>query len=182
MIIGVAGPNAAGKGEVIRYLADRAYGVLSLSDVLRDALRSEGHAETREKMIEIGRRFRAKQGPGALAMGILEKVEPNRNYAIDSIRHPGEVEVLAQSGRPFTLCWVDADPRVRFERLLERARPGDPTRFEDFLELESRELESPASGGQQLLAVKELATHTLQNDGSVEALEAQLDRFLAGLP
>ena len=181
MIIGVAGPNAAGKGEVIRYLADHAFAVLSLSDVLRDGLRAEGHAETREKMIEIGRRFRAEQGPGGLAIRILEKVEPNRSYVIDSIRHPGEVEVLAQSDRPFTLCWVDADPRVRFDRLVQRARPGDPTRFEDFLDLESRELESPASGGQQLLAVKALATETLRNDGSVEGLEAQLDRLLARL-
>ncbi len=55
MIIGVAGPNGAGKGEGIRYLAERSFTTLSLSDAIRKELASRGLDETREGMIELGR-------------------------------------------------------------------------------------------------------------------------------
>lgn len=181
MIIGVAGPNAAGKGEVVGYLAQRGFSGLSLSDILRETLRREGVSETRERMIEVGARLRAEHGPGVLASRTLEKLRPDHAYAIDSIRHPGEVETLAGSGRRFALLWVDADPRVRFERLRERGRSGDPTRFEAFRELESRELASPDSAGQQLLAVKALADHAVHNDGSVVALQDQMAAWMEQL-
>ena len=181
MLIGVTGPNAAGKGEVTGYLAQQGFRVLSLSDILRETLRREGVSETRERMIEVGARLREEHGPGVLAIQTLEKLGPDHDYAIDSIRHPGEVETLAGGTRRFVLVWVDADPRVRFERLRARGRSGDPTRFEVFQELESRELASPDSAGQQLLAVKALAHHVVHNDGSVAALQGQVAAWLAGL-
>ena len=45
-------------------------------------------------MIEAGRSIRGAEGPGALARRLLPKLLGNRNYAIDSVRHPKEVEVL----------------------------------------------------------------------------------------
>ena len=44
------------------------------------------------------------------------------NFAIDSVRHPAEVEVLRASGQPFKLVWVDAAIETRFERLQLRGR------------------------------------------------------------
>ena len=181
MLIGVAGPNAAGKGEVTGYLAQQGYRVLSLSDILRDTLRREGVSETRERMIETGARLREEHGPGVLARQTLEKLGSDHDYAIDSIRHPAEVETLAGSARRFALVWVDADPRVRFERLRLRGRSGDPTRFEVFQELESRELASADSAGQQLLAVKALADHVVHNDGSLATLQEQVAVWLSEL-
>lgn len=67
MILGVAGPNGAGKGEVVAWLQARSFTPLSLSDVLRDELRARGVEETRERMIEAGRALRAAHGPAALA-------------------------------------------------------------------------------------------------------------------
>ena len=48
MILGVSGPNGAGKGEVVAYLAARSFYPLSLSDVIRNELRAGGFEETRE--------------------------------------------------------------------------------------------------------------------------------------
>ena len=97
MIIGVSGRNGAGKGAVIDYLAERSFYVYSLSDVVRSELKRQGVEESRERMIEAGRALRAAAGPGALAEGLLAQLQPDRNYAIDSIRHPEEVEVLRRS-------------------------------------------------------------------------------------
>lgn len=178
MILGVAGPYAAGKGEVVDYLRARSFYALSLSDVIREELEARGQSETRERMIETGNALRAAHGPDALAQRLLQRVLPDRNYVIDSVRHPAEVEALRAGRADFRLLWVDADPALRFERLRARGRGGDPGSAAELRTLEGRELSSDDPAGQQLLAVKQLADLELRNDGSLEELHAQVQRFL----
>ena len=179
MILGVAGRNAAGKGAALAYLAGRGFRVLSLSDVLRDELARAGVEETRERMIAFGREFREREGPAALATRVLEQIEAGRDCAIDSIRHPAEVDTLAQGAEHFRLLWIDAEPALRFERMRARGRPGDPESFEVFRELEARELRGERPGDQHLLAVEAAAHDRVPNDGAVDELEARLDTLLA---
>ncbi len=99
MLIGVAGLNSSGKGEVVRYLVERSFYSLSLSDVIRSELAERGLEESRERMIDTGRALREAGGPGVLADKLVAQLLPERNYAIDSIRHPAEVEALRASLR-----------------------------------------------------------------------------------
>jgi dCMP deaminase len=178
VILGVSGPYGAGKGEVVAYLRARSFYPLSLSDVLRDELRARGEEETRERMIATGNELRAKYGPAALAERLLARLERDRNYVVDSIRHPAEVEALRAQGRGFRLLWVDADPALRIERLRARARPGDPGSLASLLEQEGRERGGQGDAAQQLDAVAALADFRLQNEGSLAALHAEVQRVL----
>ena len=135
MIVGVAGRNGAGKGEVIKLLVAKGYTALSLSDVIRDVLREQGLEESRERMIETGRALRAEGGPSVLSERLLAKMDPARDYAVDSVRNPAEVEPMRAGGRPFLLLWVDADESVRFERMCARGRVGDPATLEELRSL-----------------------------------------------
>ncbi len=126
MIIGVSGLNGAGKGEVVRLLEARSFDVLSLSDVIRGVLHTQGVEETRERMIEAGRALRAAEGEGVLATRLVGDMAPDRNYVIDSVRHPAEVQVLRSQTDRFKLLWVDAPDDLRLERIRGRARSGDP--------------------------------------------------------
>ncbi len=178
MIIGVSGRNGAGKGEVVRFLEARSFYPLSLSDVIRDELRARGIPETRERMIATGRELRESEGPGALAERLAARLAPDRNYVIDSVRHPAEVEALrARTGR-FRLLWVDADEATRLARIRERGRPGDPQTLEELRRLEEQELRSRDPAAQQLLAVQEIADLKLRNDASLAALHAALQEIL----
>jgi dCMP deaminase len=170
MIFGVAGPNGAGKGEIVQYLEARSFESFSLSDVIRQELARRSIEESREHMIEVGTELRAQDGPGVLAGRAVEALESDRNYVIDSIRHPAEVEALRTCGHPFKLIWVDADIQTRFQRLHERGRKGDPQTLEHLRTLEDREMGSDDPAAQQLLAVKELADFELRNDGELESL------------
>ena len=67
VLIGIAGLNSSGKGEVVRYLVERSFYALSLSDVIRGQLVERGLEETRERMIETGNTIRAALGAGGLA-------------------------------------------------------------------------------------------------------------------
>jgi dCMP deaminase len=177
MIIGVSGPNGAGKGELVAYLAERSFYVHSLSDVIREELARRGETESRERMIEVGRELRAAGGPGALAEGLLARLSPDRNYAIDSIRHPAEVEALRRHRSDFKLVWVDAPLEVRFARIRSRQRSGDPATLETMRELEARELGSDDESAQQLDAVRARADFVVHNDGDLAQLHEAIHRI-----
>jgi dCMP deaminase len=180
VILGVSGTNGAGKGELIEFLRARSFYPLSLSDVLREELKLRGESETRERMIAIGNELRGRLGSGALAEKVCTRLTIDRNWAIDSIRHPAEVEALRKhAGKGgFKLIWVDADAALRFERLRSRGRPGDPTSLDKLLEQEGRERGGQGDSAQQLDAVAALADFRVRNEGSLQALYAEVQKIL----
>ncbi len=177
MRIGVAGFNAAGKSRAVEFLEGRSFYPVSLSDVIREDLARDGLEPTREHMIERGRRLRERFGPAILAERVQVRLPLDRNHVIDSIRHPAEVEALRALGE-FVLLWIEASPEVRFERSGGRNRVGDPQTFEEFCEMEGRELASGDPAGQQLLAVRDLADEVIPNDGDLGMLHARLEQVL----
>jgi len=178
MIFGVSGLNGAGKSEVVSYLEARSFYALSLSDVIREVLRDRGIEETRERMIETGNAIRGELGPGGLALKLADRLLPDRNYVIDSIRHPEEVAVLRSHTSRFQLIWVTAEDAVRLERIRARGRSGDPETLDELRRLEARELANEDPSAQQLLAVRDLADFTIANDGSLEDLHAKIQSLL----
>ena len=181
MILGVAGRNGAGKGELIKLLEAKGYRALSLSDVIRDVLRERGLEESRSRMIDTGRELRRQGGPGVLGERLLSGMQLGVDYAVDSVRHPAEVTALRGGDRRFVLLWVDADEAVRFARIKARGRIGDPQTLESLRALEARELGSADTAAQQLDAVREVADHVLRNDTNLEALVRALDIVLGEL-
>jgi dephospho-CoA kinase len=181
MIVGVAGPYAAGKGEVVRYLEARSFEAHSLSDVIREVLAERGEAETRQRMIETGRALRDQHGPAVLAERLVANFCHGTRYVIDSIRHPAEVETIRAQADHFLLLWIDAPAALRYERLRRRARPGDPRDETELASLEARERgggDSAKAAGQQLDAVAALADLRVWNEGDLGALHRQLDGLL----
>jgi dCMP deaminase len=179
MLIGLTGRNASGKGEVAKYLEKKSFYYCSLSDVIRDEIRNRGEALTRENMIETGNELRQHFGAGVLAHRILQKVEDDKHYIVDSIRNPAEVEAL-RATKNFKLVRVTAPLEIRFERLRSRGREGDPVNFERFRELEQREMEGDENS-QNLLKVEAMADEELVNEGSLQSLYAQIDRLVPRL-
>ena len=178
MILGVSGLNGAGKGEVVSYLEARSFYGYSLSDVIRDDLRDQGIEESRERMIETGNAIRSALGPGGLALRLVDRLLPDRNYVVDSVRHPEEVAVLRARTSRFKLIWVAADEALRLERIRERGRSGDPATREKLRRLEELELGSDDPSAQQLLAVRDLADITIENNGTLEELHASVQETL----
>lgn len=177
MIIGISGPYGSGKSESVRYLAARSFYALSLSDVIRQKLQEEGQPETREKMIRTGNALREQEGDDALVRRLVARMSRDRNYVIDSIRHPAEVNALRSLGQRFTLIWVDANPETRLERIRGRNRCGDPGSIEALECYEASEA-GATPHGQQLDRVRELADRTIWNNGGVAALQEQIQAIL----
>lgn len=180
MIIGLTGKNGGGKGEVVKFLVERGFQALSLSDVLREEAQRLGKSLTREVLVELGNQLRGEFGAGVLAERIFARLDPEKNYVIDSVRHPAEVQVFRRR-RDFTLANIQAPQRLRFERLRLRARENDPKTFEEFLALEAKEAESPQSHDQQLDQAVSLADVTLENGGPLRDFHEKVKRLLLDL-
>ncbi len=180
MIIGLTGKNGSGKTEVSEYLKNRGFEYHSLSDEIRNEIRRRGLEITRDELIDIGNELRERYGPGVLAERILSHLEQEHNYVIDSIRNPNEVEVLKRR-KDFILLAVEADSHIRFERSLKRGRENAAESFEQFMEEETRELESDNPANQQLHATQRKADRVLSNNGTIEELHRKLDKLLPPL-
>ena len=185
MVIGLTGRNAAGKGEVAKYLQTKSFYYYSLSDAIRDELRNLKMEVNRESLIKTGNELRQAFGPAVLADRILKHIEPNRNYVIDSIRNPAEVAALRKASSNFKLIKVDAPVRLRFERTVARRRESDPMTYEEFVALDNREAVGDVNA-QNLAQVEQLADEVLVNDGSLQELHPRIDamvgRLLRDLP
>lgn len=173
MWIGLAGPNGAGKTECVRYLALIGFEGVSLSDSIREDLERVGRQPTRVNMIERGRQLRDEFGLGVLADRVARCLRPGREYVIDSIRHPAEVEVLRERGE-LVLVWIDAPEPDRFARVRSRRRAGDDTSLAAFGLSEAREAGSGISSAQQLGKVRALADYHISNDRELSALHERL--------
>lgn len=180
MIIGLTGKNGSGKGVVADFLKAGGFTYYSLSDVLRDEIRKTGSEVTREKLIEIGRKLRTEGGPSILADKILAKLDVDKNYIVDSVRNPAEVKSLRRRS-DFHLINVEADQKIRFERIKKRGRENDPTEFDKFVELEERELQSADPAAQQLIATAKLADIVIENNDSLREVENKTREIIIDL-
>jgi dCMP deaminase len=180
MIIGLTGKNGSGKTAVCEYLKSRGFVYQSLSDEIREEIQRRGRAIDRDTLIEVGNELRTEFGPGILAERIAGALENDQNYVIDSIRNPSEVDVFRRRG-DFTLIGLESDPKKRFQRSKERGRENAAQTFEQFLEEESRELDSDDPVRQQLNATQRSADLIVTNNGTLEGLHRRLDELLPPL-
>jgi dCMP deaminase len=169
MIIGLTGKNGSGKGEAANFLKERGFHYYSLSDALREEAQKRGKEITRDVLVALGNELRETEGPGCLAERIFSKLDPEKHYIIDSIRHPAEVQVFRRR-KDFTLIRVQAPDRLRFERLRQRGRESDPQSWEDFQALEAKEAKSGVKTDQQLDQTIKLANVQIDNNGPLKEL------------
>ena len=180
IIIGLTGRNAAGKTTAGEALGARGFSYLSLSDVIREEAKRRGLEPLRENLTALGNELREKHGPGALAELTVARMQPDRNYAVDSIRHPAEVMALKKAGS-FSLFHVFAPLEARFARSMQRGRAGDAQTLTDFIRQEEREFASSNAASQQLLETERLADRRIDNDGTLEDFIARLESTLREL-
>lgn len=176
MIIGLTGRNASGKGAAADFLQTKGFTYYSLSDVIREEVSQQGLEVTRENLIAAGRQLRAKHGTGFLAQQILQRLDPDQNYVVDSFRHPDEVMVF-RDRTDFALLTIRAAAEIRFERIKQRGRESDPETMEDFQALEEKETLSEAKEGQNLTATEALADCSVENNTDLSNLHERLSEI-----
>ena len=85
-------------------------------------------------------------------------------------------ETLKKNGA--TLLVVDADQKLRYERVQGRRSETDKVSFEQFQEHEALEMNDPDPHGMQKAKVIEMADYVIQNNGTFDELKEKIDEVL----
>jgi len=180
MIIGITGTIGAGKGTIVEYLVKtKGFSHFSVRGYLLQEIRRRELPENRDTMFHLANDLRALHGPSYVTDQLyLEAINKGGDSIIESIRTTGEIDSLRKKGN-FLLLAVDAEPKIRYKRIIERASETDRISYDTFLENEQRESVSDHPGFQNLQACLKLADQVLYNNGTKKMLYAGVERALA---
>ena len=179
MVIGITGTNGAGKGTVVEYLVEKGFVHYSNSGYISEELNRRGMELSRSNMRLVGNEFREKYGSGYLAEVALKKaaVAGQKNVVIEAIRAVGEAEKIKEAGG--FLLTVNADRKLRYERIFVRKSGKDLVDFDTFVDQEERELSGKEGVFDMNIAnVMAMSDYTIYNDNDTEALYHAVDDFL----
>ena len=178
-IIGITGTLGAGKGTIVDYLTDnKGFKHYSVRQFLIEEIEKQGLQVNRDTMTEVANKLRANHSPSYIIDQLYKTAVSNGgNAIIESIRTPGEIEFLKTRGN-FHLIAVDADPRIRYDRISLRASETDHITFDTFIANEKREFTTSDPNKQNLSRCIKLANIVLHNNGSVEELHNKLENKL----
>jgi len=178
MIVGVTGTNGAGKGTVADYLVQKGFTHYSSREIITEEIERRGMPVNRDTMTEVANDMRRIHGATYPQAQLYEKVVADgaENAVLESVREvPGAELIKAHGG---FIIGVDADQKIRYERVIKRASATDHIDFDTFVAQEKREMENPDPAKQNIAAVMKIVDATVYNNGTLDELHAQVDRVL----
>jgi dephospho-CoA kinase len=171
IIIGITGTIGAGKGTLVEYLVrEKNFVHYSVRSFLIEEISKRNLLVNRDSMVSVANELRETHTPSYIIDCLYEQArKAGKNAVIESIRSVGEVESMRKKDN-FYLLAIDADPKIRYERIVKRNSETDRISFEEFLQNEQREMTSSDPNKQNLSQCIALADKQLCNNGTVEEL------------
>lgn len=181
-IIGITGTLGAGKGTIVDFLIhQKGFKHYSVRAFISREIVNRGLEVNRDNMVVVANDLRAKHTPSYITDCLYDEALKNgENAIIESIRTPGEIDSLRKKGN-FILIAVDADVRTRYERAVLRGSETDHISFEKFQADEKTEMSATDPNKQNLKKCIEMADIHIDNNGTIESLNKQIESKLTDL-
>lgn len=171
---GISGTNGAGKDEIGEILKAHGFFVASATEMLAEGLKEKGWPVDREHKSKLSTEWRKQYGMSAVVDRGLELYEPVKDqykgFAVGSLRHPGEAQKILDLGGH--VIWVDADVKVRYDRVVGRVDDNkaneDRVTLEEFQAQQEREMHHHSGDNATLniAGVKVLSDIFIENNGN----------------
>ena len=177
--IGITGTLGAGKGTIVDYLVkEKGFVHFSVRDFITKEIERRGMPVNRDSMTIVGNDLRKQHSPSYITDELYKQAqETGKNCSIESVRTPLEVSELRKHSN-FYLFAIDADAKVRYERIVVRGSSTDNVSFETFIANEQREMTSDDPNKQNLKACIEQADYLFSNDGNFDDLHQKIEEVL----
>jgi dephospho-CoA kinase len=177
LIIGLVGSKGSGKGTFTPLLRKIAHShhieLIKTVDILFDTLDMWDMDASRENLQKLAISMTQTFGGDAITRAIAHKIERSKAdvVIIDSMRLQSDVEAMRD--HKGIIVYIQASPKVRFERLINRnEKVGEAEMtYEQFMqeELAATEVLIPEIGAQ--------ADFIINNEGSFKEFENQVKDF-----
>ena len=131
----------AGKSTIAKGLKSKNYEIINMGDAVREEAKTRNLEPTGQNLGKLMLELREKNGPGAIAELILDKIKNSNSnvIVIDGIRSDEEIQVLRKIGI-VKLLSIHASTDTRYSFLNDRGRSDDPKNRENFDERDTREI------------------------------------------
>lgn len=172
-IMGISGMPGSGKSRVSKIATAKGAIIVSMGDIVREeAKKRELDSKTTAK------KLREEYGQYVVAEFTIEKIkkiikENSSDFIIvEGIRSPYEVNLFKENFENFIILSIFANPKLRFERLLERKRNDDSSNYQDFQNRDQMELDFGIGN------VIALSDKIIINETNLEEYEEKINKFL----
>lgn len=166
------GMPGSGKEEFLKCCMARGAKVIRMGDIVREKAKEFGLDSSDTSIGNLANEERKRFGMDIWAKRTIPYVGGDL-VVIDGTRGPDEIRAFKHAfGDALRVVAIHSSPRVRFERLRARKRSDLPSTQAEFEARDKRELEW---GLGDAIA---LADHMIVNDGSLEDLKREVDKFL----
>ncbi len=179
IILGLVGTLASGKETTKKYIVEK-YNAKDcrFSSILRDAMNRTAIPISRENLQKFSTLLRENFGENILAKAIANdasKLDADI-VVIDGVRRFTDIEHLEKLPN-FILIKIDADPKIRYERLKKRNENigDDKKTFDEFMK------EQEAEADKQIPEVMKTAKYSIENNGTFEDLYKQIEEIIKKL-
>lgn len=179
IILGLVGNPASGKGIVAEYLKNKYHASSHRFSTMLDDILNRLYLEiTRRNLQLTSTMIRKNFGEDIMARVMAEDVKNDKNkiIVVDGARRVADIKYLKKIPG-FKLIKVEANIKVRFQRLLKRTEKKDDTKktFKQFLADHKREAD------REVPQLMKRADMELDNDGSLKNLYKQIDKMIKKL-
>jgi len=178
-IIGITGTIGAGKGTIVDYLISH-YGFkhYSVRGYLIEEAQKQNLPLNRDIYVQLANKLRETHSPSFIIDELYQEAKKNGvNAIIESIRTSGEIASL-RSKADFTLWAIDAESKIRYERIFARQSETDHISFETFLANEQREMNTEDPTKQNLAECIRQADFLFINNDDFTELYKQIETAL----
>ncbi|MFA6586091.1 MAG: AAA family ATPase [Candidatus Paceibacterota bacterium] len=176
-VIGIVGGISSGKDTAAKYISEKLnIPAFEMSQPLKDIARERNIELTRENLVALGTPLAQEFGADYFAKILLGKIDSAGIFA--GMRQIAQIEYLKNNSN-FILISIEADPKIRFQRTLARAKLGEATNLEEFIRNEINE--NSGERIQRLFEIMKMADIHIENNGSLENFYNQIDNIILKL-
>lgn len=178
MIIGLTGSFGAGKGFVADYLVTKkGFAHFSARMFIIRELERRGMEVNRDTMTTVGNDLRNTHGPTYIFEQLVQMAKDHGgDVVIESIRAVAEARYIKEQGG--VVLGIDADPQVRYERIVKRGSETDHVTFEEWRAQELRESNPDDPTKQDIFGALKLSDAIIMNISSISDLKQKIDEFV----
>ncbi|MBP6924442.1 MAG: AAA family ATPase [Candidatus Pacebacteria bacterium] len=178
MIVGLTGSFGAGKGFVADYLVNqKAFAHFSARTFITKELERRGIEVNRDTMTNVANDLRATHGPTYIFEQLVQMAKNHGGDAvIESIRAVAEAVYIKEQGG--VVLGIDADPQIRYERIVKRGSETDHVTFGEWRAQELRESNPDDPTKQDIFGALKLSDVIIMNVSSIPELKRKIDNFI----